>query len=148
MILNRLDAWDTSRNILFVHFYLFLLVGHTSYFIFSSCLASCRANTLAWKEWFCGGIWFYREGYAICRTVILIGSSLRYFPYYFAQYFECILVLHLLNYVNKLFMSSNKYASKCKIWIKTKLIFISLESYIFSHMERNETWEPAKSHIA
>lgn len=43
------------------------------------------------------------------------GSSLSYFPHYFGHYLECILALHLLNYVNKLFMSSNKCASKCKI---------------------------------
>lgn len=33
-IMNLLNAWDSSRNVFFVHLYLFLLVGCTSYFIF------------------------------------------------------------------------------------------------------------------
>lgn len=151
-IMNLLNAWDSSRNVLFVHLYLFLLVGCTSYFNLSSCLASCRTNKVKNSPirrcYFWGRIWFYGRGVVICIRVILMGSSLSYFPHYFGQYLECILVLHLLNYVNKLFMSSNKYASKCEIWIKIKLIFISLESYAFPNMERNKIQKPVKPHVA
>lgn len=133
MIMNLLNAWDSSRNVLFVHLHLFLLVGCTSYFSLSSCLAPCRANKLKNSPLGrCGfeeGYDFMERDMVICITVILkFGNSLSYFPYYFGQYLECILVLHLLHYVNKLFMSSNKYVSKYKIWIKTKLIFMSSES--------------------
>lgn len=51
---------------------------------------------------------------AMC-LMILMKSFPSYFLEYFGQYLECVLVLYLLNYVTKLFMSSNKYLTKCKM---------------------------------